>query len=289
MQPRDPYLRQQLSAFADGELDPAAARQLQRAIASDPAAQDHLHQLQQLSTAARHAVRTRTPAPSDALRSRLKEIAPAAIPAPPLQHSPAFPSWWTPLIRAAAALVLLAVGAWAGYQIAKSSAPTSYVQRPSASAQVIPADIISQAEEIHGVCARLALGLHSGAYPTQVAALATAVEHDLHSDHPWPNLAPIGFHYRGAGPCGKPMADTAHLLYNSVRPGSANAISVLVQPWRGQYPLEPNRVYTVSVPQDGFPMLAWRTQDVVYFLLADNMTTEQQALALIRGAPTTQP
>jgi hypothetical protein len=92
---------------------------------------------------------------------------------------------------------------------------------------------------------------------------------------------------RGAGPCGKPLPGTAHLLYRSVRPGSVKAVSVFVQSWHGQYPLGAGRLYTVSVASSPFPMLAWRTESVVYFLLADDEATERAAASLIRGAPAT--
>jgi hypothetical protein len=152
---------------------------------------------------------------------------------------------------------------------------------------VLPAAVVAGAEEVHGICSRLALGLHSGGYPADVAGLAASVEHDLHSDRPYPDLTSIGFAYRGAGPCGKPLADTAHLLYRSLRPGSVHAVSVFVQPWHGQYPIEAGRLYTASVAQNPFPMLAWRTDRVLYFLLADDPATERAAAALIRTAPTT--
>jgi hypothetical protein len=64
---------------------------------------------------------------------------------------------------------------------------------------------------------------------------------------------------------------------------------VFVQAWHDQYPLKPGRLYTVSVATSPFPMLAWRTDRVVYFLLADDDATEQAAAALIRGEPVTRP
>ena len=176
-----------------------------------------------------------------------------------------------------AAAVLLAVGVWAGRH--GSVAPSV-----GTTADVLPAAVVARAEEVHGFCARLADGLHTGGYPADVAALAPAVERDLHTDHPYPDLSPIGYRYRGAGPCGRPLADAAHLLYRSVRPGSVSAVSVFVQPWHDQYPLAAGgRLYTVSVATSPFPMLAWRTDRVVYFLLADDAPTERRAADLIRG------
>ena len=291
----DPFDRRtlgyDLSAFADGELDAAAARRLLQHMLDDPSAADALRQVQQLSVAARRVVRSATPPVPDDLRYRLQQIAmPAGRPParPALAGSPA--GWWLASGRAAlAAAVLLAVGVWVGRHAGRTTGPVSFPNPGVPAAEVLPAEIVAGAEEVHGVCSRLAIGLHSAGYPADVAALPTAVEQDLHSDHPYPDLSPIGYRYRGAGPCGKPLPDTAHLLYRSVAPGSVNAVSVFVQPWHDQYPLAPGRLYTVSVAQSPFPMLAWRTDRVVYFLLADNAATERSALRLIRGAPTTAP
>lgn len=285
-------LHRDLSAFADGELDPAATDRLLRQMASDPATVQELHRLWQLTATARRAVRTRTPPPSEALQERLRQIldAEAHVEHPISAWPPsAMRAWWIVLPRAVAAIILLAIGIWIGRSFVGSSAPVSQRIPEQNPADVIPASVISQAEEIHGFCSRLAEGLHSAGYPANIAPLAAAVERDLHSDHPYPNLTSIGYRYRGAGPCGRPMPDTAHLLYRSLQPGSVRAISVFVQAWHGQYPLEAGRLYTVSIASDPFPMLAWRTADVVYFLLADDAATEQAAAALIRGGPAALP
>lgn len=228
----------------------------------------------QLTAEVRRAVRDRTPPPSDALRAKLAAMAPA--PQVRWRLAPVF-AW----VSAAAAGLLIA------FALGRFAAPTSPRAVPTAA--VVPADVVARAEEVHGFCSRLAAGLHNGGYPADVAPLAAAVERDLHSAHPYPDLSAIGYRFRGAGPCGHPLADAAHLLYRSVRPGTINAVSVFVQPWHGQYAIDAGRVYTVSVPTSPFPMLAWRTDRVVYFLLADDAKTEQAALALIRSAPATRP
>jgi anti-sigma factor RsiW len=290
METRDSHsFRRDLSAFTDGELDSAASERLLARLASDPKAAEALRQLQQLKGAARRAVRGQTPSPSDSLLERLGQMTGAEMSrvrsAPPSRPR-TFGLWWAVLPRLAAAVVLLAIGIWVGRRMLPGA---ETVRQPSPNvfvADVLPASVISQAEEIHGFCSRLADGLHAAGYPEEIAPLAASVEKDLHSQHPYPDLGPIGFHYRGAGPCGKPLANTAHLLYKSVRPGSYKAVSVFVQAWRGQYPLEEGRLYTVSVATSPFPMLAWRTESVVYFLLADDADTVEKAAALIRG---TQP
>jgi hypothetical protein len=249
-----------------------------------------LRRLQELTVRARRGVRDQTPTPSARLRAQLAEL----VQNQRLADGEGLPSkiaarWRIGLPRLAAAIVLLAIGAWIGHFVGRSGTSVSRTAVDTTSAPVIPASVISQAQEIHSYCSRLAEGLHNAGYPQDVAPLAADVERDLHSEHPYPDFGPIGYRYRGAGPCGKPMPRTAHLLYRSVRPGSYKAISVFVQPWNDQYPLAEGRLYTVSVATSPFPMLAWRTESIVYFLVADDAETERKAIALIQGASTTEP
>ena len=287
MDPLEPNLsNRDLSAFADGELDATATRRLLRHLLDHPAAVDRLREYQQLSIAARRAVGGITPPPSDALRARLSQIGspPANDTAPPRLNVRRNP--WIGLGRSAVAASLLLGGIAVGYRAARPAAPIGPVAR---TAEVLPASVVARAEQVHAECSRLAMRLHAGGYPADVAGLAASVERDLGSTNPYPDLRPIGFRFRGAGPCGHPLADTAHLLYRSDRPESDAAVSVFVQPWHDQYPLAAGRLYTVSVAQTPFPMLAWRTDRVVYFLLADDQATERAAVALIRATPATGP
>jgi anti-sigma factor RsiW len=294
MKPLDPHsLRTELSAFVDGELDRAASERLLLHLVANPEAMETLRHLQRLTADAGRVVRVRTPPPSESLRESVRQLTgaepQAKSSAPRPQRSSRMDGWWVVLPQAAAALLLLVIGIGIGHH---SSTRDRTVLRPgldTTGADVIPAAFIAQAEEIHGFCSRLAEGLHTAGYPEELAPLASSVEHDLHSDRPYPDLGAIGYRYRGAGPCGVPLGDTVHLLYRSTRPGSVEAVSVFVQPWHGQFPLDEGRLYTVSVATSPFPMLAWRTDRVVYYLLADNATTLTKAATLIRGKPTSGP
>ena len=290
MKPSDSHsVREELSAFIDGELEPVATDRLLRHLVADPKARETLRRQQQLTVDSRRAIRALTPPPSALLLERLQALTESA-PATDVRMRPRKPRVsWTAIPYAAAAALLLAFGLWAGRYSQRSQRVAQRFTPDSAAADVLPAIAISQAEEIHGFCSRLAEGLHTAGYPAQLEPLALSVQRDLHGDHPYPNFTAIGYRYRGAGPCGVPLRDTVHLLYRSTRPGSVKAISVFAQPWRGQFALDEGRVYTVSVATSPFPMLAWRTNEVVYYLLADDAKTLAQAAALMRGKPTTEP
>src|SRR5205807_2276645 len=102
------------------------------------------------------------------------------------------PMWGMLLPRALAAAILLAFGVWVGQRSVRPMAPSPQLPGPDAiSVPVLPAAVVSQAEEVHGFCSRLAEGLHTAGYPADVAPLAASVEHDLQSNHPYPDLGAI--------------------------------------------------------------------------------------------------
>jgi hypothetical protein len=293
--------RRDLSALADGELDLVAVEQLLRQLANDSQAVETLQQQQHLTAATRRAIRNQTPQPSQELLDRLRQI---MLPKSPTENAAFSPAnrgagfWWLVSTRTLAASLLLVLGVWIGnrWRQAPSPRPNEIAIAPvplpapvnPTDPDPLPAAVISTAEEIHGYCSRLTEGLHESGYPTELAPLASALEADRQSDRPYPDLTSIGYRYRGAGPCGKSLPGTAHLLYRSMRPGSFQAISIFVQGWHDQYPLDRTQIYTVSVASSPFPMVVWRTNFIVYFLVADDNETVQKCVKLIRKKPSTR-
>ena len=282
-QPDNLGMDQLLSAFADGELSAAQRLQVLNYLAAHPEAMQWVRDQQRLSLAARRLLDSPDAKAPKSLRSRISQMsvtspqtAPSAETTRPLAVPTAlFGKWWIAL----AACVLVAIG----IEIERVAYPPASTFTPSIGEPVIAASIVAHASRVHADCSRLAEWLHSAGYPKSQGTLADDVEHDLHSIRPYPNLGPIGFRYVGAGPCDDPLPNAIHLLYHSMKPGSEDAISLFVQPYQGQFALEPGEIYDVSGPDSPFPMLSWRTRSVVYFLIADNDQMEQKALSLIRG------
>ena len=274
----DENLHEYLTAWAEGALDAGQTAALRRHLSGHPeawAAVDHAHRL---AAEARRVVIAATPAVPPELRARLALRPAGPTPVGPPVRPPA-PRWHR-YAWAASVLVAVTAGLFAG---------TLWVPRPSgvpvAAAPVVPATVVAHAGRVHADCSRVADRLHSAGYPQDAGPLAAAVEQDLRTDHPWPDLTAVGFRYVGAGPCGDPLPDAVHLLYKSTRPASPAAVSLFVQGYHGQYPLDPVRLYALSDATDPFPVLAWRTEHVVYFLLADDQRTERRVVAAIAGTP----
>ncbi len=76
--PGEQNILEQLTAFADGELDAAQKLGVLRYIAAHPEALELVDQEQRLRMAARRVVRDYTPAATPALRARIEALAAAA-------------------------------------------------------------------------------------------------------------------------------------------------------------------------------------------------------------------
>ena len=286
---------QVLSAFADGELDAAQRLEALDYLATHPESMQWIRDQQRLSLSARRLLNSPEAKASTHLREQISRLnKPSAKPLAPARTDPqiAFGKWWMGL--AACLLVAFGIGV-ERFVFPSVSSVAPFGQTPSSQPPVIAASIVAHASRVHADCSRLAEGLHAAGYPKSQGELAANVERDLHSDQPYPNLTPIGFRYVGAGPCGDPLPDTIHLLYRTMAPGFPKAISLFVQPYHDQFALELGKIYDVAGPASPFPVLSWRTEHVVYFLIADTDQPEQKALSLIRGditdpaAATTEP
>ncbi len=62
-------------------------------------------------------------------------------------------------------------------------------------------------------------------------------------------------------------------------------ISLFAQRDRGQFGMKAGRLYCVRGTNDVCPMYAWRTDRVVYFLIADDEPTLAAARPKVRSAP----
>lgn len=275
-------IREYLTAFADGELDAAQTLRVLDYIEEHPEGMQLVRTHQHLRLAADRTVRAHTPPTPENLRRRLETLASAA----PATRSPRMRlvgrRW--PAVAAAC----LVAGALIGRSLPGTGpftppAPTAPLAIDNA--EPIPATTVAHATRVHADCSRLREGLHAAGYPRELAGLADAVTLDLGGDDPYPDLSGLGYRFVGAGPCADPLQDTVHLLYVSTAPGHQQNVSVFAQRNADQFPLEPGKLYVVSGPRSPFPMYAWETKQVVYFLIADSESTIRAARQAIAAAP----
>lgn len=272
-------IREYLTAFADGELDAGQILSVLDYLAEHPEGLQLMRTQQRLRIAAERAIRASTPPLPEQLRRRLE----ALVPQPTSETTRPWYrriGWGLPLAAAA----FLLTGLIAGRTLLAPNPDARRHEFVEADAP-IPATTVAHATRIHADCSRLQRGLHTAGYPRELAGLADSVAKDLGESSPYPNLSKIGYAYVGAGPCEAPLADTVHLLYQSTKPGHKRTVSVFAQPFKDQFRLNPGKLYDVAGPRSPFPLYAWRTEHVVYFLIADNESAIREARQAIAMAP----
>ena len=274
-------IRPYLMAFADGELSAADNLLVLDYLAEHPEALELMRGQQRLRIAAIRAAQTLTPAVPDELRRRVEELAATVPPPAPVTTRR---SWWArfggPL--GAVAAVFLVIGAMVGRLAVAPEAPVPVapVGRPP-----VPVEYVAILSLDHAACSRLDAALHAAGVPAALGELSDAVSKDLGEPNPYPDFSSIGYRYVGAGPCAPPSSETLHLLYYSTTPGRRNAISVFVESNRDQFQLDAGKLYLLSDDRSAFPLFAWRTAEVAYFLIADDLKTAEAALGAMLRAP----
>ena len=269
-----------LIAFTDGELDAEHLVALAAYIETHPRSLEILRDQRKLRDAARRVTIENTPPTPKALRNRVEQMGspgkPTAIP------FAAGPRRWATV--SAAAIILLVSGAGVGYLLRTSSLATPNAKVDSQSA--VPPVLISAVTKVHVDCSRFSPQVHSGPFPTTApfSGLAEQVEREFHSKVPYPDLSSIGYSFVGAGPCREPLENTVHLLYRSVKPTIHDTLSIFVQPYTGQVKISPGDMTLVANENSPHPMYVWRTDNVVYFLVTDEMKTAEQARDAIQVA-----
>lgn len=272
-----------LTAFADGELDAAQNLKVLDYLAAHPEAISLMKEQQKLRLEAARVIRSNTPPAPASLReciTRLCSAAPVGLPQtdqrnPPTTGATALvtPKWprsgWMPSV---AAMLLLVGGGIIGAMM-RGAGPTAAPGPHDAplAALPVPLTLVDSVVRVHVDCSRFVAPLHAAKFPQELGPLATAIRQDLGRDVPYPDLSTIGYELIGAGPCHAPLKGIAHLLYRSTAKDVRDTLSVFVQPYTAQLTLEPGKAYLVSLPGAAHPVLAWRTERVIYFAIGDDL------------------
>ena len=264
-------LRQQLTALADGELSSRQILEVLDHLATDPSALSWLKGEHRLRLEAQRAILEQTPAVPAELRERISKIASQVAVAGKISPAPLWQShaWRLASLATAAMIAGILIGFFA-------HAPDAIPVTGPPMAAVVPIALAATITHIHVDCSRMTAA-HTAPFPRELATLSADVQADLQRSEPRPDLSKIGYRFVGAGPCAKPLQNTAHLLYESQGGNAHDTLSIFVQPNTGQFSMQVGKVYLVSPPDSSHPMLAWRTDRVVYFLVGDAIQVVEAA------------
>ena len=240
----------ELMAYADGELEAAAAERVRRHLEGDPAAQSKVRVHQKLCEAGRRCLSEVNLL--DHVKARVEELATEV--ASPRRMRMAY-------LSAIAAVLLIGVGGWAIWAFVNRA---DDVVRGS---NLVPVSYVTSTAQRHINCSKLANHFHAG-FPRKVDEMPGSLRQYLGHDAVCPDLSKLGYQFAGCGPCTIPGGKTAHLLYRPSN-GQGGCVSLFVQPDEEQLKLDKGRVYFARDEADATPMVIWRGEGVVYYLVAE--------------------
>ena len=280
-----------LMAYADGELDAATSERMRQYQIGNPRAADKVKLLQQLRSASLRVCQSGPAVPAHLLK-QLESL----LQTPPLQSSPfddrgyphesgpqadsrnfqsAVPKDRPSAVNrhigfrlATAAMLLIGLGTFLLIFFHDGRAD---VIRDS---PIVPVSWASSTARQHIDCSRHADHFGPG-FPRKFEELPSSLRQFIGHDTIVPDLSKFGYHFAGAGPCAIPGGKTAHLLYRP--PAGEYTVSLFVQADAGQLPLDKGKVYFTDKTTDHTPMIIWRGEGVLYYLVGEDNAQLSQA------------
>ena len=94
-----------------------------------------------------------------------------------------------------------------------------------------------------------------------------------------PDLAALGYEYRGTGACSLPGGKAVHLVYRPIdSTGRADSLSLWIRSDEaGQVNIEEGQLYTVTPDGSEHPVLVWRRGTAIYYLVGDRSSLMKEA------------
>jgi len=273
-----------LKAYADGELEGTEKLAAMRRAAADPSATRAVEQELQLRNAVRRLVAAEPPPPPELV----KAIEAMAFQMPtPMESGPRGDvanlrsgTAWQRLAAVAAAILLLLGGILIG-RLTPMRPPVVQDLGNQPQAQIIPASYVDSATKVHVGCSRREKHHEHEGWPQAMAVIEGPITQYAHNNNqPYPDLSSIGYHYLGCGPCGRPTQQRVHLLYRNT--AGTDTLSLFVEPFTNQVNLGVNQCHCLR--SNIHPALVWRTANLVFFLVGNDLDTVEKAGALI-GVP----
>ncbi len=290
----------ELIAYIDGALAPEKRAAVEKEIAANRQLRHQLRQLIKLRSTARKAVRDSTDPVPDALRARIEAMLqvevqkPVAKPRtqvvskPVKRNSPwIYPIWRPALVAGLAACI--AIGVWVGLPSLNDPLNPSAVTLPRTIARTIvqdasraglPAELVSVVQARHLKCVMMGNNFEDPKFSHILADVGPAVRQYLGDSVAIPDLSSINLDFAGVGPCQVDGGKTLHWLFRNPSDPKIH-VSVFVQPFSGQVAFDQNSAFVIAGPNAQFPMLVWRDDKFVYYLIGDDFgATSQTATKL---------
>jgi hypothetical protein len=127
---------------------------------------------------------------------------------------------------------------------------------------------------------------NSGVFPKSLKKLPNSIGEYLGSQSvPGLDLKnATGFEFKGVGKCMLPSDGSVHMVYGRKGgDGKEETLSLWMKPYKGQPTIEPNQVYYATPPGYDHPILVWRQESLIYYLVGDSYQGTEAAIKTLRG------
>ncbi|HAI13834.1 MAG TPA: hypothetical protein DCM28_19165 [Phycisphaerales bacterium] len=290
-----------LAAFADGELDVDQNLRLLERMKMDPNATARVTHQQQLRENVCRCMSADCPPMPDALKQSVMQM----LEEPSIDEHEAViarirPYQVTAFLSSIAAAIAICLSLFMYFNQPNVTPGFEYSQVANeehipgfndyTAASILPASQIDRFSNRHTSCAQKISILHQFASnPTSVEEMPKVIsEHLGKQAYPCLNLSNIGYEFAAAGPCKIPNKNaSAHLVYKSTNPdGKQDTISLWIAPDDGTLDLVPDKAFRIRGPESSHPIIAWRHNNLVYYIVGDTYTNVQRAYVALNGTTT---
>jgi hypothetical protein len=141
----------------------------------------------------------------------------------------------------------------------------------------------------HVTCStKIAHLAHTDRFPQRLEQLPKALRDYL--NHPLSvrlDLSEQGYRFLAVGACAVPGEHAVHAVYRARAGAERNdRLSLWILPDRGEYSIEPGQLVRITDEGAIHPLLAWRRDGLMYFLMGDSSehTNQVAQTMLSRGA-----
>ncbi|MEM9020732.1 MAG: hypothetical protein AAGC44_09225 [Planctomycetota bacterium] len=290
-----------IAALADGELELCQCPDLFAQLANDKDCGRKLAEQKKLREAVCDCLKDNQPSCPDELRAKIESLCaredeqtmatdptPASIPASPQTVHRTTPSTnpvlarigrWVP--AAVAAVLLLA----AGILFSQASANSRGGDGPNA---LLTVSQVNQFAGRHGDCGMDPTILKDRdrfGDPESVQALPGHISDYFKRSADGMNLdlSRVGYRYQMTGACSLPSSGAIHLVYRKLGDPS-KAMSLWLSPDDGSVAIEPGRLYVEAGDNLDHPVVLWKDNGMVYYLVGDSLEDTHKAVDALRGA-----
>ncbi|MAX26584.1 MAG: hypothetical protein CMJ19_18990 [Phycisphaeraceae bacterium] len=287
-----------LAAFADGELDVDQNLRLLEHMKMDPNATARVAHQQQLRDSVCRCMTSDCPPMPDMLKQSVIQM--LEEPSIDEQQDAVIarirPYQVTAMLSGLAAAVAICLSLFMYFNQPVVSPGFEYSAKADSehipgfndytAASILPTSQVDRFANRHTTCSKELTRLHNFATnPHGIEEMPKVIsEHLGGKAYPCLDLSNAGYKFAGAGPCAIPNGKAAHLIYKSINPtGKNDTISLWITPDDGTLDLVPDKVFRIRGPESNHPIIAWRHDNMVYYIVGDTYTNIQKAYVALNG------